>query len=757
MALNAESRNLKINITGLVQGVGFRPFVFRLARQFNQTGWICNDTDGVCLVIEGLIETQQAFLHALQTQLPPFAEISCLTTVAQPLADYPDFRIIASAADGQPSPFVLPDLAPCPDCLTDLQNPDSRFFNYAFTSCCNCGPRYSIMRGLPFDRERTSMASFKPCPSCDSDYRNPENRRFHAQTIACPDCGPTLALYDLRQNLQANREEALSLAVQQLKQGKILALKAVGGFQLLVDASQHAAVARLRNRKQRPDKPFALLTENLMTARQLCKVNELAEQALSSTAAPIVILPRQTAAPIADLVAPGNTQLGIMLPASPLHFLLAKNFNGPLVATSGNLHSEPLCFENQQALVKLAEIAEVFLLHDRDVIRPLDDSVVRPIMGQNTVLRRARGYTPLPLTVEETLPPILAVGAHYKSTVAIGIGRQIICSQHLGDLDSTETQAQFEKSISDLQNFYALQPQAVCHDLHPDYHSSQYAVAKNLPAYPIAHHQAHVFACMAEHRLKPPLLGFAWDGVGLGWDQSVCGSECLLIEAQSIQRIAHFRPILLPGGDQAARQPRRSALGVLFDLYGQALPDLPLLESFAAQELDMLKHMLAKQIHCPASNSAGRLFDAVASLLGLCQINHFEGQAALLLEQAAAQSNCDDSYPFLVNPNKPAVIDWQPMLECLLNDVGKLEINDIAAKFHNTLVNIILHIAQIANQERVILSGGCFQNARLTEKSVSHLQNAGFRVYRHEKIPPNDAGIAVGQLYAAALNLTSSY
>ena len=757
MALNAENRNLNINITGLVQGVGFRPFVYRLASQLQLTGWICNVANGVTLSIQGLIENQNAFLHKLHTQLPPFAEISSLTTVAQPLGDYPDFRIIASTTDSQPSAFVLPDLAPCAECLGELQNPDSRFFNYAFISCCNCGPRYSIMHRQPFDRERTSMAIFKRCCSCDSDYHNPENRRFHAQTIACPDCGPILIAHDRYRHKLAEAESALNMAVQQLKQGNILALKGVGGFQLLVDATQSSAVARLRTRKQRPDKPFAVLTANLTSARQLCKIDALAEPILLSTAAPIVILPKQTDSPIVDEVAPNNTHLGIMLPASPLHFLLAQSFGGPLVATSGNLHSEPICFENDQALAKLAEIADVFLLHDRDIIRPLDDSVVRPIMGLNSVLRRARGYSPLPITIEEALPPTLAVGAHYKSTVAIGFGQQIICSQHLGDLDNTEAQSQFEKTVSDLRGFYALQPQAVCHDRHPDYHSSQYALATKLPRYPIAHHQAHVLACMAEHRLKPPLMGIAWDGVGLGWDQSLCGSECLLINDLNIQRLAHFRPLLLPGGDQAARQPRRCALGVLFSLYGQALPDLPVLKSFANQELDILKHMLVKQIHCPASSSAGRLFDAVASLLGLCQFNHFEGQAAILLEQAAAQSFCTESYPFLVSSNRPAIIDWQPMLECLLSDFGQLEINDIAAKFHNSLAKMILEIAQIANQERVVLSGGCFQNALLIEKTVSQLQNAGFRVYRHEKIPANDAGIAVGQLYAAALNLTSSY
>lgn len=729
--------------------------MIRLAHRFQQTGWVCNAASGVTIVIEGNPERQQTFLTALQDQLPPFAEITSLIIQQQPLANFTDFLIRPSDCDGQPSVWVLPDIAPCPTCLADLQNPASRFFGYPFTSCCDCGPRYSIMHSQPFDRERTTMAGFPLCQVCHTEYRNPDSRRFHAQTLACPICGPSLVIYDSQQNLLANRDDALLLAITQLKQGKILALKAVGGFQLLVDANNQAAVSRLRARKQRPFKPLALLVHDLQAAYRLCKIDELARLALTSSAAPIVILPRQIEADIADSVAPNNTHLGIMLPASPLHFLLAKAFNAPLVATSGNLHDEPICIENEQAFRKLASIADVFLMHDRDILRPLDDSIIRPIAEQNTMLRRARGYTPQPISVNCKLPPLLAVGAHYKNTVAISSDRHIICSQHLGDLDSTETQQQFEKSITDLQSFYAFQPQAICHDLHPDYLSSQYAFATRLPAYPIAHHQAHVFACMAEHNLKPPLLGFAWDGVGLGLDKSLCGGECLLINTQGVQRLAHFRPLLLPGGDQAAKQPRKTALGLLYSLHGEQLSNHSVLDAFEPQELSILKQMLGKHINCPSISSAGRLFDAVASLLGICHVNHFEGQAAMMLEQAATLSVCAASYPFQITSAQPAIIDWRPLIESLLIDISKLSISDIAAKFHNTLANIILETAQLIGEQQIVLSGGCFQNAYLTEKAVLNLQNAGFTVYRHEKIPPNDAGIAVGQLYAAGFFLTS--
>ncbi len=751
----AATRHLAIEIIGLVQGVGFRPFVYRLARQFLQSGWVCNRTGGVSLAIEGSIEQQQGFLDGLQNQLPPFAEINSLAIHELPAANFSDFKIITSATDGQPSAFVLPDLAPCPACVADMQNPDSRFFRYPFTSCSYCGPRYSIMRSQPYDRLRTSMAEFVCCPACDQDYRSPDNRRFHAQTIACPSCGPRVGLQDANGRLLAADDDALSLAIQKLKQGFIVALKGIGGFQLLVDAQNQAAVMRLRERKHRPDKPLALLIADLTAARSLCAVDGIAEQTLCSSSAPILLLPALPDCGIAEAVAPENDILGLMLPASPLHVLLTQAMQTPLVATSGNLHNEPLCHDNRQAYSKLGQIADFFLTHDRTIVRPLDDSIVRIIAGKATVLRRARGYAPLSISVSEPLPPLLAVGGHWKNSVAISVGRHIVTSQHLGDLDSADSHQQFQQTIADLQTFYALKPQAVVHDLHPDYAGSIFAQNQDLPTIPVQHHYAHVLACMAEHGLKPPVLGIAWDGSGMGESGDILGSECLLIDEHGYHRLAHLRSIRQPGGDQAAKEPRRSALAVVDAIYGDETPALAFMTSFNAQELIILKQMLSKGLNCTSSSSAGRLFDVVASLLNICHINHFEGQAAMRLEQLTTKSTNIETYPFNISESTPAIFDWLPLMESLLAEIGVCADADIAAKFHNTLAHMILKMAINAGQQRVVLSGGCFQNAYLTEKVIAVLQSNGFQVYRHHDIPSNDGGLATGQIYAAGLKVLS--
>lgn len=739
-------RHLRINISGLVQGVGFRPFIFRLAKQHHQNGWICNTPAGVSLAIEGEIQAQDLLLATLNSQLPPFARLKSLEITEDALATLTDFTIVASEVDGQPSGFVLPDLAPCAECLKELSDPKSRFYRYPFTSCTYCGPRYSIMREQPYDRLRTSMAGFQHCPDCEHDYSSPDNRRFHAQTIACASCGPQLSFHAAEGTMLASQEPALRLAIQALKQGYIVALQGVGGYQLLVDAENPAAVQRLRDRKQRPHKPLALLVADLATAEELCVVDENAKSVLCSSVAPIVLLPRKPNTTIATAVAPKQALLGLMLPASPIHQLLAQDFGRPLVATSGNRHNEALCYQTEVAFSTLATLTDYFLIHDRPIVRPLDDSIVRMIAGQATVLRRARGYAPT-LEVSENMGSMLALGGHWKSSIAISAGPQILLSQHLGDLDTDASQQLFRTTIEDLQRFYATKPSHWVHDKHPDYASTIYAQTQSVAKTPVQHHCAHVFACMAEHDLKPPLLGVAWDGSGLGDDQQIGGSEFLLIGNAGYQRLAHLRPIAQPGGDQAARQPRRSALAVLHALFGDQLPDLKCLHAFEARERQMLRQMLAKAIHCPYSSSAGRLFDVVASLLEVCQIQQYEGQAAIELEQIS--SDLTESYPFTVLHTKPMIIDWAPLMESLLSDLTHHSASDMAAKFHNTLARIILEIALIAQQNRVVLSGGCFQNDRLTTTTRQLLENAGFEVYCHQQIPPNDGGLAVGQLYAA--------
>jgi hydrogenase maturation protein HypF len=761
---NINKAHLKINIKGFVQGLGFRPFIVRLARQHHQKGWVANTNSGVTIDIEGLPEYQQDFLDNLRNQLPPFAKIDSLTATALPLAGFDDFRIKASTTDDKQSAFVLPDIAVCPDCVCDIFDPASRYYLYPFTSCCHCGPRYSIMTQQPYDRSRTGMTDFKPCPACEQDYQAIDNRRFHAQTIACPNCGPNLSLLDESGNLLAEKHDALRKAIGHLQNGKIVAIKGIGGYQLLVDATNQQAVDRLRLRKHRPQKPFALMVADLGTVQQLCKINELEQQALCSAAAPIVLLNRHDTGkefinseanefgPISAL-APGSNLLGIMLPNSPLHhLLLSKDITEQplhmLVATSGNRHNEPICITEQQALARLAGIADYFLTHDRPILRPLDDSVVRLINGKITVLRRARGYAPLPITLKTAMPDTLALGGQLKSTIAISHENHIVLSQHLGDLDVDATQLQFQTTLTDLQNFYQIAPTRIMHDLHGGYASSQFAANLPQPTRPVQHHYAHALSCMAEHGLEPPALGICWDGSGLGSDNTLWGGEFLLITEQGFERFAHFAPFPLPGGHKALLEPRRAALGLLYEIFGsnvferQGLP-------FSAQELNLLQSALSRQLNCPRTTSVGRLFDAIASLLELCHINGYEGQAAMALEQSASSSASDQHYDFHIQPKTPLIVDWKITLKQLLEDIDHSAVELIAAKFHNTLAEIILAVALRAEQKTIILSGGCFQNARLTENAAQRLKRAGFEVYCHENIPPNDGGLALGQLYAA--------
>ncbi len=728
--------------------MGFRPFIARLASQYQQHGWIANSQEGVVLAIEGLEAKQQQFLDDLKTKLPPFAEIKSLAITRQPLVGFTDFQIKTSVVDGRQSVFVLPDIATCPACREEIFNPDSRYYRYAFTSCCQCGPRYSVMRKQPYDRIHTSMADFALCADCQQEYNDSTNRRCHAQTLACPACGPQLRLLDASGNVLATQDSALLDAIALLRAGHIVAMKNIGGFQLLVDATNQQAVARLRLRKGRAHKPFALMVADVASAEKLAVLNALEHAALLSSAAPIVLLTRRDNAEIAEAVAFDTGLLGIMLPCSPLQHLLLADFALPLVATSGNRHNEPICIDEPQALSRLQGIADVFLSHDRAILRPLDDSVVRLINGKITVLRRARGYAPLPITFKNQLPPMLAVGGQVNSAVAISDQQHIILSQHLGDMATEAAQQQFRQTLEDLTAFYQFAPARSQHDLHSGYFSSQFASQLPGVRQAVQHHYAHALACMAEHGLEPPALAIVWDGSGLGDDNSLWGGEFLLIQADGYQRYAHLRPFALPGGAKAIAEPRRAALGLLYEIYGDAVferDDLP----FSTQELALLTSALHKQINCPRTSSAGRLFDAVASLLGLCQINHYQGQAAMALEALASKSViAGERYEFNLIDGASVVIDWQIMIEQMLSEIGRHPPADIAAKFHHTLAAMMLAIAKRVGQQTVVLSGGCMQNAYLMEKAFQPLANAGFTVYCHEQIPPNDGGLAVGQLYS---------
>jgi hydrogenase maturation protein HypF len=745
----------QIEIRGIVQGVGFRPFVARLATRFSQNGWIKNTSSGVLISIEGSEIQQQEFLNALQTELPPFAEIHYLKITALPLANFECFEIVSSVADSQIAAFSLPDIATCPECVEDIFNSQSRYYRYPFTSCCSCGARYSITTRQPYDRENTSMAEFKLCADCQNEYQSMDNRRFHAQTLACPTCGVQLSFWNESGNVLAEKDAALKMAVEQLKVGKIVALKGIGGYQLLVDATNQNAVERLRERKKRSMKPFALIVQNLTQAQMLCEISKHEQTALTSPAAPIVLLKRREQIAIAKAVAPQQNLLGVMLAYSPLHHLLLRDFGSSIVATSGNRSNEPICIDNTQALENLAGIADYFLVHNRPILRPLDDSIVREINGKITVLRRARGFAPLPIKAHPPRPPskggelrnsTLAVGGQMKNTIVISHNNQAILSQHLGDLDSEATRQQFQKTLTDLQHSYAFEPIRVMHDLHPDYVSSQFAANLNIEKHAIQHHYAHALSCMAENGLQPPALGITFDGSGFGLDGTIWGGEFLLIHETGFERFAHFRTFPLIGGSKAIQEPRRVALGLLFEIYGEAAFE-KIDFDFSVNEKNLLKLALTKQLNSPKTSSVGRLFDAVASLLELCHVNQYEGHAAMLLENCAANFETSDFYDFEIFEN---IIDWQPMIEQLLLDKENKSVNYCAAKFHNTLAKICVAIAKRASQRNIVLSGGCFQNALLTKKVFTELTAANFTVYTHQNVPPNDGGLALGQLFAAS-------
>ncbi|WP_226876766.1 carbamoyltransferase HypF [Microbulbifer hainanensis] len=750
----SERRHLEI--TGLVQGVGFRPFVYGLAGDCGLHGWVANDARGVCVEVQGEIPQIREFVRRLHAEKPPLARIHSLTSAPLPLQAEYGFTVRESESGAAPSAIILPDLAPCADCLVELFDPSDPRFGYPFINCTRCGPRFSIVEQQPYDRINTSMRSFPMCERCQREYRDPRDRRFHAEANACPECGPQLQLVNLQGEALELGQAATQSVVAAIEAGKIVALKGVGGFQLLVDASNDEAVARLRQRKQRPHKPFALLYPDMDTVRRDCVLTPQEERSLCSQERPILLLGAKpdATAQISRWVAPQNPNLGLMLPASPLHYLLMESLQRPVVATSGNLAGEPICTDNDEALRRLADIADLFLLHDRQILRPLDDSVLRVMDGKPVMLRRARGYAPLPLELSESTAAegdLLALGADLKNCIAIARQSTAYPSQHIGDLQDRMALATFEQAIDDLATFYRLEPRAVLCDLHPGYVSNRWAKSKPLKRIAVQHHLAHFFSCMAEHGHRGAALGICWDGTGYGEDGSIRGGECLHWSGDSpVEHFASLRSFALPGGERAVHEPRRSLAGLLGEWLGtEAFVGEPLRDYFNRSERKNLARMLERQLNCPRCSSVGRLFDAVAALLGLATEISFEGQAAMAVEYAAADSDTGASYPFeLYRDSDRWTLDWAPTIASLIEEgsVG-VSISDRAAAFHNTLAQMILALAQKAGVPEIFLSGGVFQNKRLLETATALLQQNGFRVHSHSRVPPNDGGIALGQLY----------
>ena len=769
------TRRLAIAVRGVVQGVGFRPFVYNTARSLGLPGWVQNQAEQVRIEVQGGPAELESFLAALRTAHPPQARIDSIEVEEAACEEGTPalFQILPSLDRGRPRPTIPADLATCAECLEEIRTPGERRNRYPFTNCTNCGPRWSIIEQLPYDRPRTSMARFRMCPECEAEYGNPADRRFHAQPIACPRCGPALQWLDSHGGETAAGDEAMERAIEAILAGRVLALKGLGGFQLVVDATNPEAVELLRQRKRRPAKPFALMLPSLDEVRRRCEVSDDEARALASHQAPILLLARRHDCDeekirgdriddVAEAVAPGNPYLGVMLPYTPLHHLLMAGVKRPIVCTSGNLSEEPMAITGEEAIERLGSIADEFLLHDRPIVRPVDDSVGRITPGGLQLLRRARGYAPLPIDLGFEGPTVLAVGGHLKNTVALSLGSQAILSPHVGDLDNVPSVAVHRRTIGDLVDFFRVVPEVVACDLHPDYASTReaerLAAEWDVPLVRVQHHHAHVAACMAEHHLEGPVLGLAWDGTGYGADDgqrgaTVWGGEALECEGADFQRVAHLRHFSLPGGDRAVRQPRRSALGLLFEVYREGAAQY-CTEWFTRSELDTLLAALTRSVRCPRTSSMGRLFDAVAAVCGLPPVISFEGQAAMALEFAADREH-QDAYPLPLLHNgsdgTPAVADWEPLACAVLEDrKAGLSVGWISARFHNALADLAVAIARQSGCSQVALTGGCFQNALLSERVRARLSQSGFNVYTHREVPPGDGGIALGQLIIAA-------
>jgi len=765
-------------VRGAVQGVGFRPFVYRLANELHLTGWVNNTPQGVFIEVEGARRAVAEFKFRLPSEAPPLARIISIEARELAPLDFTTFEIRESGKSGSKTTIILPDIAVCSECLREMFDPSDRRYRYPFINCTHCGPRYSIIQRLPYDRPNTTMAAFKMCSNCQAEYQAPTDRRFHAQPIACPKCGPTAELWNPSGKVVARADEAIGTAIAALRDSKIVALKGLGGFHLLVNAGNSSAVHALRNRKKRGSKPFAVMFPSLESVKRSCETSLEECQLLLSPEAPIVLLWRKSCLEVSAEVAPGNPYLGAMLPYAPLHHLLMHDFGAPLVATSGNLSDEPICTDEHEALERLRGIADFFLVHNRPIARQVDDSVLRIINGREQVLRRARGLAPLPISLSTAHVGVLAFGGHLKNTVALSTDCGVVISQHIGDLDARPGADAFDRICSDIAQLYDVKPSLAVCDLHPDYYSTLRATESRLPLVRVQHHLAHVLSCAAENETPPPYLGVAWDGTGYGGDGKVWGGEFFTVDESRIKHWGTILPIPLIGGDAAAREPRRSALGVLWETFGEvtlAMADLPSITALNSREIEGFGGMLKRGINCKPATSMGRLFDAVSSLANLCQHNRFEGEAAMALEFSARNVRPEGAYHFewitahhdagardslliagrtadkndLISPPPQMYLDWRPVIRQIVEEVRTgIEAKYISARFHEGLAEAIVAGAKFSGQTTVVLSGGCFLNRLLTERTVKGLAEARLTAILHQRVPPGDGGISLGQLAA---------
>ncbi|HEY8045519.1 MAG TPA: carbamoyltransferase HypF [Streptosporangiaceae bacterium] len=768
MASNVRTSNVRtsVRVEGVVQGVGFRPFVYSLATRLGLAGWVGNDVDGVLAEVEGPAEQVRDFLAALERDAPPLARVERVSAQPMDPDGRPGFAIVASGTAGPRRALVSADSATCADCLRELADPADRRFGYPFINCTNCGPRFTIVRGVPYDRPLTTMAGFAMCPACAAEYHDPADRRFHAQPVCCPACGPRLRLLSADGTELCGPDGALAGAVAALGAGQVLAVKGLGGYHLAVDAASEEAAARLRARKHREDKPFAVMAADLAAVRSLCEVDDVAAGLLASPRRPIVLLPRRDtgrsqaagtgAAPLAAAVAPGNRQLGVLLPYTPLHHLLLRDFGRPVVLTSGNVSDEPIAYQDGDALARLGGLADVFLTHDRPIHIRTDDSVVRPFRGREAVLRRSRGYVPEPLAVASRFGrPVLACGAELKNTFCLGRGDRAFLSHHVGDLENYETLRSFTEGIAHFRRLFDVTPQIVAHDLHPDYLSSRYALQQDgCVLAGVQHHHAHIASCLADNGEAGPVIGVAFDGTGYGPDATIWGGEFLVADLADAERAGHLAGVPMPGGAAAIRHPWRMAAAYLDAAFPGGLPAGLDVATRNSGAWDSVLTLARRGVNAPVTSSAGRLFDAVAALLGVRDSVNYEGQAAVELEQLAATSR-HDPYPAAIMDGRPLTVAGCDLVRAAAEDLlAGVPRAVIGARFHQGVAAMIGAACGLLRDRSglgtVALSGGVFQNLLLLGTVVDLLEGSGFRVLTHSRVPPNDGGISLGQAVVAA-------
>ncbi|MFC2050987.1 carbamoyltransferase HypF [Chloroflexota bacterium] len=757
----------RISARGVVQGVGFRPFVYQLATKHNLKGWVCNTSEDVKIEVQGESKDLKHFLSELQNNAPPLAHIEKISATYHPPADYTSFEIRHSITEEDKYQLVSPDIATCPECFSEIFSPEDRRYHYPFTNCTNCGPRFTIIEDIPYDRPKTTMRSFIMCPDCQAEYDNPLDRRFHAQPNACPKCGPRLELLDAKGN-HVETSDVIATASRLLKDGKVLAIKGLGGFLLACDATSEKAVKLLRQRKRRPFKPLAIMVADMEEAKRHCYISEAEEQLLTSPQSPIVLMSWRPESTVSQAVAPNLKYLGVMLPYTPLHHILLRGVGLPLVMTSGNISEEPIAKDNDEAIRRLSGIADYFLVHNRDIYARYDDSVTVIERGEVQLTRRARSYAPFPIHLTFTARQVLGCGAEEKNNFCLTKDNYAFVSQHIGDMENLETLEHFQNTLALYKKLFRIEPEIVAYDLHPEYLPTKYALElgnqfSHLKLVPVQHHHAHIVSCMVDNKVENPVIGVALDGTGYGSDGRIWGGEFLVADYKGFQRMGHLEYLPLPGGAAAIKRPYRTATGYLLKLLGDdsISPKLAFLKKVDAVEIELIKRQIQAGLNSPLASSMGRLFDAVSALLGIRSEIDYEGQAAIELEMAAydaVDKVGNDSYPYsIIEHDGTNIIRLKELLSAIVGDLYQgVDKATISASFHNTVARMICKMCQLIAKgtgiNQVALSGGVFQNRLLLRKTVPLLESAGFSVLTHKQVPCNDGGISLGQAVIANFN-----